>query len=50
MNAKIQSVGSLGPARQIYDRNYYLNLMKQKNSEIADELKNEARGQRYQPR
>lgn len=30
--------GSLGPARQIYDRNYYLNLMKTKNNEIADEI------------
>lgn len=24
-----------GPGRQIYDRNYYYNLMKQKNSEIV---------------
>jgi intraflagellar transport protein 74 len=52
MNAKIQSVdrpvtnhglsgmkaASLGPARQIYDRNYYLNLMKTKNNDIADEI------------
>lgn len=52
MNAKIQSVdrpvtnhglsgmkaGSLGPGRQIYDRNYYVNLMKTKNNEIADEI------------
>lgn len=30
--------GSLGPGRQIYDRNYYLNLMKTKNNEIADEI------------
>jgi intraflagellar transport protein 74 len=52
MNAKIQSLdrpvtnhglsgmkaGSLGPGRQYYDRNYYVNLMKTKNNEIADEI------------
>lgn len=52
MNAKIQSLdrpvtnhglsgmkaGSLGPGRQYYDRNYYINAMKTKNNEIADEI------------
>ena len=27
-----------GPGRQIYDRNYYATLMKQKNMEIAQEI------------
>jgi len=27
-----------GPGRQIYDRNYYLNLVKQKNNEIMNEI------------
>jgi len=52
MNTKVQSVdrpvtnhgltgmkaGNLGPSRQYYDRNYYVNLMKTKNTEIADEI------------
>jgi intraflagellar transport protein 74 len=52
MNAKVQSVdrpvtnhgltgmkaGNLGPSRQYYDRNYYLTLMKTKNTEIAEEI------------
>jgi len=29
---------SLGPGRQIYDQNYYRNLLKNKNNEIADEI------------
>lgn len=33
MNAK-----AVGPGRQIYDRNYYSNLLKQKNIEIATEI------------
>jgi len=33
MNAK-----AAGPGRQIYDRNYYANLLKQKNIEIATEI------------
>ena len=27
-----------GPGRQIYDRNYYYNLLKNKNNEIAQEV------------
>lgn len=27
-----------GPGRQIYDRSYYLNLLKQKNTEIMNEI------------
>jgi hypothetical protein len=30
--------GAAGPGRQIYDRNYYNNLMKQKNAEIMNEI------------
>ena len=54
MNTKVNSVerpvtnhglsgmkaASLGPGRQIYDRNYYMNLLKNKNNEIADEIQN----------
>jgi hypothetical protein len=29
---------AVGPGRQIYDRNYYANLLKQKNIEIASEI------------
>jgi intraflagellar transport protein 74 len=29
---------TVGPGRQIYDRNYYSNLLKQKNTEIASEI------------
>jgi len=29
---------TVGPGRQIYDRNYYANQMKQKNIEIANEI------------
>lgn len=29
---------TVGPGRQIYDRNYYSNLLKQKNIEIASEI------------
>ena len=27
-----------GPGRQIYDRNYYFNLLKSKNQEIGNEI------------
>ena len=27
-----------GPGRQIYDRNYYFNLLKQKNNDIVGEI------------
>ena len=27
-----------GPGRQIYDRSYYLNLLKQKNTEVMNEI------------
>jgi intraflagellar transport protein 74 len=30
--------GASGPGRQIYDRNYYLNLVKSKNNEIMNEI------------
>ena len=30
--------GSVGPGRQIYDRNYYNNLLRNKNNEIATEI------------
>ena len=29
---------NMGPGRQIYDRNYYFNLLKQKNQEIGGEI------------
>jgi hypothetical protein len=32
------SAKTVGPGRQIYDRNYYSNLLKQKNIEIASEI------------
>jgi intraflagellar transport protein 74 len=32
------NVKTAGPGRQIYDRNYYANQMKQKNIEIANEI------------
>lgn len=32
------SGGQVGPGRQVYDRNYYFNLLKNKNNEIALEV------------
>jgi intraflagellar transport protein 74 len=32
------TASKVGPGRQIYDRNYYFNLLKQKNQEIAQEI------------
>ena len=32
------TAGGAGPGRQIYDRNYYANLMKNKNNDIAQEV------------
>ena len=32
------NASKIGPGRQIYDRNYYANLLKQKNIEIATEI------------
>jgi len=29
---------SIGPGRQIYDRNYYMNLLRNKNNDIATEI------------
>ena len=31
-------VNNQGPGRQIYDRTYYLNLLKNKNTEIVNEI------------
>ena len=34
----VMKAATQGPGRQIYDRSYYMNLLKQKNTEIMNEI------------